>query len=272
MKTMYKIDMRAETVEEVGELPDEVLRYHPSQCATPSGALFVASGRTRNSLSTSINDCVLFNFQTKQITHYPFPTLTRIGSGAAAIGSNIYLIGGTSNTKKMSRLDLNSKQWNPCADLVCGVGYPIVCAVGKEIFVLTNTDVGNCSNYRRGDPIVLQCYDTDKNEWRVCASLPPQVTDTEGSSAVAVWSGIYIVGGEGKLCLSYNVPENAWSVHEKPSMKHTNGSAVHLNGEIVLCGGSSSDEIEVFDIHRNEWRASSLKLPKRLDFLLCLNE
>ena len=67
-KTMFKINMNTGTVEEAGEVPDVLCRYHAARCATPSGALFSVSGGITNIFDSTTNDCVLFDLDTMSVT------------------------------------------------------------------------------------------------------------------------------------------------------------------------------------------------------------
>ena len=203
-KNMLRIDMNAGTVEDAGEVPDVIHRWHPARCTISSGALFSVSGGSGKNLATTLNDCVLFDPDTMAVTHLPPPPEPRMCAGAAAIGTKLYFLGGYNHFSKMSCLDLLTEKWSDCADLIHGVCYPIVCTIGKYIFVLTSSGIGGGSCYNEGDPIYLQCYDSDKDEWTLKASPPSYIKDTLGTCAVAVWTNMYIVGGSGKVCISYN--------------------------------------------------------------------
>ena len=270
-ENMFRININTGTLEDAGKVPDILHRYHAARCATASGALFSVSGGTRNDWSSTTNECILFDPDTMVVTHLPPPPKPRMCAGAAAIGTKLYLLGGYKQYSNMSCLDLNTKKWSDCADLIHGVCYPVVCAIGKYIFVLTSTDIGGESCYKEGDPIYLQCYDSDKDEWTVKASPPTHIKDTSGTCAVTAWNNIYIAGGIDNLCLSYSTMDNVWYSYDGPSADHIDGSAVHLDGRIVLCGGSASDIIEEYNLATNKWKRSSLTFPQELDFHVCLN-
>ena len=270
--TIYRVDMKCETVEVAGELPDELLKFHPARCVTPSGALFSASGGTNNDDSSKTSDCIMYDVKTKSLSRLPSVPSPRLAAGAAAFASKVYMIGGEHNYKNLSCFDLNSQLWKKCQDLVSGVEHPIVCSVGKNIYALTQTWVGEGSYYKEGDPIIFQCYNTEEDEWSVLTSPPSHVTDTDGACVVVVWANIYIIGGQDKLCISYSTTEDVWRTHEQPSAVHRDSAAALVDGKIVLCGGSFSDTIEVFDLYKNTWHTSTLKLPQNLNFPMCLTE
>ena len=266
-KNMYRIDLNAGTLEDAGTTPDVLHRWHAARCATPSGALFSVSGGTENTLSSTTNDCILFDPDTLLVSHLPPPPVPRMKAGAAAIGTKLYLLGGYKQYSKMSCLDLKTEKWSDCADLIHDICFPIVCTIGKYIFALTSSELSR-SCYRAGDPIYLQCYDSDKDQWSLKAS--PPIRETAGASAVVVWNNFYLVGGKDRLCLSYSTCDDVWHTLDKPSKGHRYSSAVHINGRIILCGGSLSGVIEEYNLAANKWKMSSLALPHQLDFHICV--
>ena len=270
IKQMYRVDMTAETVEEAGDIPDKLLHFGSARCVTQSGLLFSASGGTTASASSATNGCVLYDPATKILKHLPPLPKPRLLAGAAAIGSKVYLMGGYKYNKKMSCMDISRNLRRDCADMQHGVGIPITCSIDQNIFVLTNSVLFGGLCYHEGDPIILQCYDSDEDTWGVRAA--PPVKDTSGATAVAVWGIMYVVGGKDRVCVSYSPQEDTWYSHKRPSKPHAFGGAIHLDDKIILCGGSSSDVIEVYDIQRDKWETSPLKLPFPAKGMVCINE
>ena len=268
---MFRINMNAGTVEDAGKVPDALHRWQAARCVTPSGALFSACGGKESYKSSTTNDCFLFDPDTMSVTHLPPPPEPRLNAGAAAIGTKLYLLGGDEKYSKMSCLDLITEKWSECADLIYGVCCPIVCSIGKYIYVLTGIEEISV-HYNDDDPIHLQCYDSERDQWTIKASPPHKVKTTAGASSVAVWNNFYVVGGEGQLCLSYSTTDDMWCTLNTPSKEHYYGSAVHLDGKIVLCGGfSSGDVIEEYNLTTNMWKQSSLTFPYELCMHVCLN-
>ena len=118
----------------------------------------------------------------------------------------------------------------------------------------------------------MQRYDSDRDEWTICSSPPSHINDTLGARAIAVGTNVFILGGKARLCLSYDTIHDVWYNHEQPQEEHVNGSAVLLDGKIVLSGGDDSDVIEVFNLLTYTWHTSPLKLAQPLSNHLCLNE
>ena len=270
-KKIYVVDWMKESVEEVGTVPDDLLRWYPARCFTPSG-LFSGAGGTADDFASATCNCSLYDPITQQLTSLPSIPSPLVTAGAACVKSKVYMIGGEGHFTQMISLDLNEgKQWLECKDLKQGVVYPIVCSLKEQIFILTSTLTEAGTYHYMGDEIKLQCYNTETQDCSFRASPPSGITDTDGVSTVPVGDDIYYVGGDDKLCLRYATKEDKWYRHKKPLREHYYGGAVHVNGNIILYGGLSTDKMETYNIARDTWEISSIKLPLQLTSPYCIN-
>ena len=258
-----------ETVEKAC-LPKEIGGlFDPAICSTAKGALFAGGA------STYKNGCY-FNHKTRCIIYLKadnmwalFPELSTavVCAAAVCIGTKAYIIGGAGYRKnKMDCLDMKAMTWNSCPDLLQGLVYPVVGLCGHCIYVILSA---HHDNEVTAQGLTLQCFDTTTSLWSFKASIPEAVNDTQGADAVTVDHRLFVIGGEGKICLSYDTREDAWTILTPPYKHHFFGSAVYLEGKIIVCGGYNevympSDIIESYDPATDTWSILPVTLPKPL--------
>ncbi len=103
---------------------------------------------------------------------------------------------------------------------------------------------------------------------QVWSERAPMPVRTSEATALVFRRNIYVVGGEGNCCLSYNVGENQWTKHSPPVIGCTLSTAVIWHGRLLLCGGScepGSDWgtlTEQYDEKTNTWSRCKLRLPQ----------
>ena len=248
------------------------MRHYSAVCLTDFG-LVVAGGGTTQQEESVVQDCDLFHISTMKWRKLP-DTLSKVcGAGAVNVDDQVFVLGGWyGRENKMECLDMIDRKWLPKSDLLQKVRWPIVAVADHKIFVLFNTDSVN-DEFKDGDCLQLQCYDVKSEKWEFCAALPDSIQETWGASAVSVGKKIFVVGGDERLCLCYDVPENNWTMLKSPSHMHAYGAAVHVGKKIVLCGGQDPNEwldsIESFDVKRGTWQISKFKLPQPIWFMFC---
>ncbi len=99
------------------------------------------------------------------------------------------------------------------------------------------------------------------------------------SSAVVLQNKIYVIGGSGRKCLSFDPILNQWTSLSSCEQEHIAGSALVWKGRIFVCGGrkhieSSKDGrrqeetslIEQYDPKNDKWVVSQMKLPRKTVF------
>jgi hypothetical protein len=142
--------------------------------------------------------------------------------------------------------------------------FPITTKIANTVYVVLSTYPHNNSQ-RVNNTIPLHSYDATTDKWNVLAQLPSAVTNTNGASAVAIQNQLYVVGGQAKLCLTYKPVSDTWIILQSPSLGHNYGAAVIFKGKIMILGGSS-DQIEEYDLLKDEWQISHIKLPCSMNY------
>ena len=168
----------------------------------------------------------------------------------------------------MDCLDMTTMTWINYPDLLQGLVLPVVGHVGHCIYVIFSTYGGNELITPRG--ISLQCFDTIASTWSFKASMPS--SETSGASTVTVNHRMFVIGGGGNICLSYDTREDTWTQLTRPCNIHFIGGALYLKGKIIICGGldkqgQSTDTIECYDLTADTWKVLPVKLPKTLTAL-----
>ena len=173
----------------------------------------------------------------------------------------------------MEMFDLVDRKWIQCNNMLDNFRLPIVCAVGKIIYVMPNTDKKANKGLNTQNEITLQCYDTTSDLWSFGPAPPAVVTDTTGASATSIDDLLYLVGGKQKLCLCYDTLHKSWTSLGNSSQPQFYGSAVSLGNKILLCGGSYCDKrldiMQRFDAKQGEWKVLPYKLPVPMYCLFC---
>ena len=237
-------------------------------CPSPKGAV-CAGGTQTESREDAINDCIQYNKAKdswKPLPPMPAPTC---GAGAVCVaGALLMVLGGWGDRKKkVVSLDFKNMIWRTCPDMLQGMVFPVLGCIKATIFVILNTRVTN-KDERRGSEISLQCYNTETSIWCFKAPLPDGVTNTNGARTVTIKDLLYVAGGEGKICTSYNPTLDTWTILSPTLKPHWGGAALVRNNKFVICGGREdnlgSDSIEEFDPATNTWHLLPVKLPAKL--------
>ena len=247
-------------------------RYYSAVCVTSLGVL-VAGGGTKWDPESTVNECDLLELETLKWRKMPATPTKIYGSGAVSVEEQVFVMGGgLGREKTMECFDLIERKWSACRNLLHGVRFPIVCAVGQIIYVVFNSDPNN-KDIRPDTSITLQCYDVISGKWSYGPALPDSVSDTHASCAASQGHRFFVVGGRQKLCLCYDTQQNCWITLQGPSQRHGYGSAVFSGDKLVVLGGTDCgeklDSIESFDVKREEWKVSPYKLPVPMLVLFC---
>jgi N-acetylneuraminic acid mutarotase len=78
---------------------------------------------------------------------------------------------------------------------------------------------------------------------------------------VAFQNQLFVLGGKAKVCVKYKPESDTWTILQGPALLHHYGAAVVLKGKIMILGGSNSDKVEEYDVKKDEWKLSDMKLP-----------
>ena len=251
-------------------IPTEIQAYvFPVTCSTAKGALLAGevSNLEDDGIRNPKTQCILYNRTDNMWALLPeLPSAVKLAS-AVCIDMRIYVIGGCADRmKKMDCLDMTTMTWSSCPDLLQGQVRPIVGLVGHCIYIAFAT---NSSYHRTAHGLTLQCFDTSSSSWSFKASMPDRVEDTNGAAAVTVDHRLFVLGGQHKICLSYDTREDTWTILTPPQWPHCVGAAMYLKSRIIICGGCidsnvQTDIIESYDPAADTWQTLSVTLPKPL--------
>jgi hypothetical protein len=243
-------------------------KLYSFMCGTTDGLICAGGMDAGHNFST---DCVLYHKETDAWVDLPALPFATSGAGATCVlGALLMVVGGVGHRKKKAHiLDLRTRKWTSCADMLHGLMNPIVGAVGDSVYVIFSTNSWNAKD-RIGDEISVQCYNTTTRTWSFKSPLPDSITGTVGTTIVALSGRLYLVGGSGPVCARYDPEGDTWTVLSPPQHTHWYGAAMLLDGKIVLSGGKIEEKnqyqniIEEYDPASDTWRVLSVKLPKPL--------
>ena len=271
----WTINLKTGIISDKTEFPSVFCKvFVPAVCGTSKGAVFAGGAATCELDNKSLlysdpqTQCALY--QKHEDTWALLPEAPEAMMGASAVcmeDTKIYVVGGLDSHKdKMHCLDLSTKTWSTCPDLLQGLVWRVVGCVEKCIYVVFTTQSGN---QPWGNDITLQCFDTITSSWSWKSSLPDGITETSGASTVTVGHQLYVIGGYGDICLSYDSTSDNWTILSPPSKRHAHGAGMYLKNIIILCGGRNEyknecDDIESYDVTTDKWEVLPFKLPKPL--------
>ena len=176
-----------------------------------------------------------------------------------AFGKTAYIFGGRWCEETVPAFDVEKNEWSGVSPMPRAPGSsPIVVKNGVCAYVISSTSGVS-------EPIVpdhgfyMHVYDVVKDSWAQGPCPPGSANHAFGSAAVSHKDTIYLVGGELKLCLSYNTLTRSWSSLTPPPRVHQFGATVLIDKIIRIYGGSaaSTDLAVQYDIDRDEWEILS---------------
>lgn len=197
--------------------------------------------------------------QNPEVTHNtwtsgtPMPT-ARMGAAAAAVGTNIYVIGGyyvNDITGVNEIYNTKTNKWTTGAPDPATRAFVAYAVVNKILYVFGGSNGSELLN-------VTESYDPATDTWTTLAPVP-YVAET--AAAVADKDVIYVIGGQDSSgyvtnVASYNTTTNTWT-EETPLMVPTGWEAVGLLGATVVAadGGNSSSYVgsEGYNVKKNTW-------------------
>ena len=154
---------------------------------------------------------------------------------AVAIGTDIYLLGGSSSQNNY-KYDILTDTYTQLKNIPYTFHYGDAVAIGTDIYLLGGSSSQN-NNYK---------YDTLTDTYSRLKNIPYDFTH---GSAVAIGTDIYLLGGVGlDLNYKYNTLTDTYTkLADIPYMFYY-GSAVAIGTDIYLLGGSSSQNNYKYDI------------------------
>ncbi|XP_063982748.1 kelch-like protein 10 [Diachasmimorpha longicaudata] len=228
----------------------EMITQKDGQLATPEIArprvpheiLFAIGGWRANKTTSAIE-----TYDTRADRWIPLAEMDPIGGrayhGLAAIGFNIYVIGGFDNasgTNIEAKVYFSScrcfnavtKTWREVAPMNSRRCYVSVAVLNDMIYA-----IGGYNGHRRLNSV--ERYNYKENQWSLIASMNRQRSD---GSATTLNNKIYIVGGfNGHECLStaevYNPDTDQWTMIASMRSRRCGASCISYHDHVYAIGG-----------------------------------
>ena len=235
-------------------------------CKNDSSIIFTG-GRYRYTIDDydddAMTNCYMLKLPTKSFYKLTPMTIPRFSHGSAVVGDYLYVIGGAVNsedgpTNSVEKMNLKTAEWTWVKPMLHKVFEPIVATAGMNIYVILSDNYRNHNAHDEYGQSV-QCYDTVTCTWSFKTPVP-KMGNTAGASAVSLRDCIYLVGGRGGLCAEYNTNTDTWRSLQKCRHSQSYGSSAVYKRNIILMS-RHNDTIQCYDVAKNEWRESELKLP-----------
>ena len=192
--------------------------------------------------------------------------------GAAAIGTKLYLVGGTNGERHFngtSCYDVVTKQFRVLGPMNSARCYISLVSLHGQLYA-----IGGFDGSRRLR--TMERYDPKGNQWSQMAKMKTVRSD----AGCAVLDGkIYVVGGfDGQTQLDsvecYNPKVNKWTALPKLSSKRSGVSCVAFEGELYAIGGFDGNRrlksCEKFNFKQKKWIAVSDMITPRSNFSAAL--
>jgi N-acetylneuraminic acid mutarotase len=185
------------------------------------------------------------------------PDLTaRHGMAAAAVGSNIYVIGGENHSAVLSKNDIydtSTNTWSTGAPMPTPRGGVAAAAVNGIVYVIGGFLKGNASTN------IVQAYNPVSNTWTTMAPEPVSAFQQDAT----VFNGdIYVVGGVNVTRLSdvfvYDPSTNAWSMAPSLLLARQSAFVGAIGSDLVVAGGytnknAATAESEILAVGSKVW-------------------
>ena len=221
--------------------------------------VLVVGGQTATGLSGEV-----LQYTPKQNTWVlidaPKPTPV-IYAGGAAIGNQIYVLGGIGSSGQPSRqfevFDLSNRQWTALSNLPGTLTGHSVVANGGKLYVFGGRDNGEITNR-------VRVFDPATEQW---SDLPSMSTARTQAAAAFLNDRIFVVGGyDGQqdlsTCEAYLLKENSWEGCPRMTTARSSFGLAAVGQVLYAVGGGFKDFIgfnEKYDFGQKSW--SNLELP-----------
>jgi len=183
---------------------------------------------------------------------------SRMGAAAAAVGKDIYVVGGYNISSFLGVNEIyNTKTnaWTTGASDPHPRGFGAYAVVNKILYVFGGSDGSELLN-------LTESYNPATNTWTTLAPMPYVQLS---ASAVAVKNIIYVIGGQNNSeylasVASYNTTTNTWT-EAAPLLIAKGWSAVGLLGTTVVAADGSEGagtyfgDNEAYNAKTNTWAA-----------------
>lgn len=183
----------------------------------------------------------IFNTRTRKWKLLPSPmTQSRNGPAAAAIGDNIFVMGGYGDGQYLDSMEvynIQSQAWATLPPMNSTRQHCAAVAVGSSIFVIGGTN-------DNGSLGTAEMYDVASRSW---APIPPMQFKRTGCSAVALGNSIFVAGGSDDLAEVYNIDERTWTPLPAMQCKRYFCSVSHIDENVLVLGGNyGGSSVEIF--------------------------
>ncbi len=195
----------------------------------------------------------------------PAMPTARFGAGAAVLGSDYYVIGGSAATDLADANVWNatSGTWSAVNPMSMTRQFPGTVALGGRLYAIGGYGPGGVATTS------AERFDPGTGNWSPIAPLP----DVRALAGVATVNGmIYVLSGEGAAgvpqenCFRYDPSSNTWSGISGIVPGRSGAAAAVLNNEIYLMGGASGlllSNVDIYTPATGAWRPGSA-LPEPL--------
>jgi N-acetylneuraminic acid mutarotase len=208
----------------------------------------------------------------------PILPMARSYPSAVAIGSRIYVMGGTTDaeptreniyrlTANVDVLDTATGTWTAAAASPSKRFSAAAAVVNGKIYHLG----GHSQGYEPGRLSTVEMYDPATDRWQAVASM----AEPHHEPALAAWGGqLFVFGGEdGPHYLSsvesYDPASNRWVARARMPRPRKGGSAAVVGDKIYLFGGIGPGpefayimEVDVYDPKADRWWTSPTPMPR----------
>ncbi|ELU13304.1 hypothetical protein CAPTEDRAFT_193078 [Capitella teleta] len=231
-------------------IPFERSKY--SACASPNG-IIVTGGYDQNKKNHA--DCHEYYSLNRQWQALA-PMLEARYEHCSLFHQNaLYIIGGKRDkrTYLSSFHCMQSGQWRRLRQYPHAIAYPYAAVALNQIFAFGGWKSQTEFNFE-----VFE-YDSTREQWLERATMPKRCTN----GSVAAYEGkVYVVGGDQRMCMSFNPQYNSWvEIQKRPQFEHCLAPALVWDTAIVVFGGKRTESIEQYCILTSEWSEWNISMP-----------
>jgi len=182
----------------------------------------------------------------------------RARAASAAIGDDVYLIGGEVNQLPTGDVRIFSRAANVWRAGVASKPTPVsgavAVAIGQKVFVMGGADASGAQS------TAVEMLDTTTGAWSALAPMPGARV---GFAAAALDSIIYIFGGRGSepnpATLAFNPATNTWQTRAPEPAPRALAQAAALGDRVFVVGGYANGQelstCEAYTPAKNTWES-----------------
>lgn len=190
-------------------------------------------------------------------------TTARANAGGVLVGSDLYVIGGssTSGPRSLTEVyDTLGNIWRAAAALPVGLEQFGIATDGEKIFVAGGFETSGPEGSADSQSNALWIFDQKTGAWTSGPSMP---AFRIGLSLAYVDGKVYAIGGRGPNAAQiyvYDVAKKSWSIAKfsDPAPRHS-GAAVVVGDLIYLIGGNdgrgASSRVDILDLSQGAFRS-----------------